>query len=159
MNVALVEAGVEQFAALIAGQVPSGATSLAPSELAPVPVLEMLAALSARIGTGHVPNAWMVVENGCVAGLLTLVTEPVERAVTIGYGVAESHRGRGLASGAVRELLTLLRGDDRVDAVLAETSTENPASQHVLRVNGFAQTGLRTDPEDGDLICWRASLD
>ncbi|MFC0590365.1 GNAT family N-acetyltransferase [Novosphingobium aquiterrae] len=154
----LIEARPEHFVALVAGDVPPDARSLAPSALAPVPVLEMLAALSARIGASHVPNAWMIVEQGTVAGLLTLVAEPAERAVTIGYGVAESHRGRGLASGAVRELLELLRHDQRVDAVLAETSTENPASQHVLRVNGFAETGQRTDPEDGPLICWRKSL-
>ncbi|MFM5884828.1 MAG: GNAT family N-acetyltransferase [Novosphingobium sp.] len=158
MSALLVEAGAEHFAALIAGEVPPDALSLAPSELAPVPVIEMLADLSARIGASHVPNAWIIVEQGCVAGLLTLVCEPAERGATIGYGVAESHRGRGLASGAVRELLALLRHDPRVDAVLAETSTENPASQHVLRVNGFAETGQRTDPEDGPLICWRKTL-
>lgn len=158
MSVALIAAGPEQFAALIARRVPPGANALAPSELAPVPVLEMLASLSARIAIDHIPNAWMIVDNGCVAGLLTLVSEPANRAVTIGYGVAESHRRRGLASNAVSEFLALVRHDDRVEAVLAETSTGNPASQHVLRVNGFTETGQRIDPEDGELICWRADL-
>lgn len=158
MTVTLIEARGEHFAALIAGTVPPGAAAVAPSELAPQPVLEMLADLSARIAVVHAPNAWMILDQGCVAGLLSFVREPVGRAVTIGYGVAESHRGRGLASGAVRELLALLRQDDRIDAVLAETSTGNPASQHVLRVNGFAEAGRRTDPEDGDLICWRLAL-
>lgn len=158
MTARLIEAGAEHFAALIAGRVPPDANALAPSELAPVPVLEMLAALSARIAASYVPNAWMIVEDGCVAGLLSLVSEPADRAVTIGYGVAESHRRRGLASGAVREFLALARSDDRIAEVLAETSTGNPASQHVLRVNGFAETGHRIDPEDGELICWRADL-
>ena len=155
MSTVLVEADSEHFAALVAGRVPPGVQSVAESEIAPVPVLEMLAALSASIARVHSPNAWMIVEQGCVAGLVTLVTEPAGGAVTIGYGVAENHRGRGLASGAVSALLAHMRQDERVDAVLAETSTENPASQHVLRVNGFAEVGRRCDPEDGDLICWQ----
>lgn len=158
MSTQLVEAGADQFSALVAGRVPDGARSLAESEIAPVAVLEMLAALSARIASFHSPNAWMIVERGSVAGLLTLVTEPAERAVTIGYGVAEVRRGQGLASRAVEQFLTLMRVDARVDAVLAETSVNNPASQHVLRVNGFAETGQRSDPEDGELICWRAEV-
>lgn len=157
MSLALIEATPDRFAALIAGRVPDGARTLAASELAPEPVLEMLAALSARIAPVHAPNAWMIVDQGCAAGLLTLVAEPAGRAVTIGYGVAESDRGRGLASRAVAAFLTQMQADTRVDAVLAETSVDNPASQHVLRVNGFDETGRRDDPEDGPLICWRAS--
>ncbi len=159
MSVELVEAGPAHFAALIAGQVPPGARRLSESELAPVAVLEMLAQLSARISSLHMPNAWMIVNDGRAAGLLTLVSEPADRAATIGYGIAESDRGLGLASSAVATLLTLMRKDQRVDAVLAETSTLNPASQHVLRVNGFAEIGTRTDSEDGELICWRIAVD
>ncbi len=156
MSISLIAVGPEHFAALIAGQVPDGVQVLAESELAPTAVLEMLAGLSARIAAVHAPNAWMIVDQGCVAGLLTLVAEPTDRAVTIGYGVAQSHRSRGLASQAVEAFLAQLRQDGRIDAVLAETSVDNPASQHVLRVNGFAETGRRLDPEDGELICWRA---
>ena len=155
MILELVEADADCFAALITGAIPAGATSLAETELAPVAVLEMLAALSARIAPVYAPNAWMIIENGCVVGLLTLVTEPAGRAVTIGYGVAESHRGCGVASRAVARVLALMQDDDRIDAVLAETSIDNPASQRVLLANGFAKTGQRCDPEDGELILWR----
>lgn len=158
MTTALIEAAPADFAALIARQVPCSAHSLAEKELAPPPVLEMLAALSARIAPHHLPNAWMIVEQGCVAGLITLVAEPRDRCVMIGYGVAESHRGRGVASRAVAALVAVMRMDHRVDAVLAETGIGNSASQHALRSNGFVETGRRSDPEDGDLICWRISV-
>jgi RimJ/RimL family protein N-acetyltransferase len=157
VSIALIAAGSGHFAALIAGQVPQGAQVLAESELAPTAVLEMLAGLSARIAAVHTPNAWMIVDQGCVVGLLTLVAEPADRAVAIGYGVAQSHRGRGVASQAVEAFLAQMHLDIRVESVLAETSVDNPASQHVLRVNGFLQTGKRLDPEDGELICWRAA--
>lgn len=157
MSTVLVETGPDSFAALIAGQVPPGAAALADSDIAPAPVLSMLAELSDRIGQNFAPNAWIIVEDGCLAGLISLVVVPEDRTVRIGYGVAPSYRGRGVASRATGHLLTLMREDSRVDAVLAETAVDNPASQHVLRINGFAEAGSRTDPEDGDLICWRAS--
>ena len=155
MSLNLIEATPARFASLIAGEVPEGAETLAPSEIAPAAVLEMLANLSARIAKVHCPNAWLIVADGCAVGMLSLVTEPAGRTATIGYGIAASHRSRGLASDAVAQLAALLRADLRIDAVLAETSPANPASQHVLRTNGFAETGRRIDPDDGELICWR----
>jgi len=158
LSIELIEAGPDGFAALIAGQVPQGVLRLAESELAPQAVLEMLAELSTRMASTFWPNAWMIVDHGTVAGLVTLVREPSARAVTIGYGIAESDRGRGLASRAVGMLLQRMTDDERVDLVLAETVVENQASQHVLRANGFSETGRRSDSEDGELICWSADV-
>ena len=154
----LLEARAEDFFEMLKGRAPNGVLTLASSELAPVPVLEMLAQLSAQIAALFAPNAWMIVEDECLAGLVTLVAVPTDGAVTIGYGVTDSHRGCGVASRAVAQLLELMRADERVNAVLAETSVANPASQHVLRVNGFDVTGERDDPEDGLLICWCKAL-
>lgn len=114
----------------------------------------MLADLSAKIGGTKSPNAWMIVDRGKVTGLISLVAEPVGETISIGYGIAESERGRGLASGAVGLLLELMRADASVSAVRAETGVDNPASQKVLIANGFDRTGTRCDPEDGDLVCW-----
>ena len=58
-------------------------------------------------------------------------------------------------SGAIADLVVWARGDDRVDAILAETGVGNLPSQRVLSRNGFRQTGTRTDAEDGPVICWQ----
>ncbi len=118
----------------------------------------MLAALSARIGEVFAPNAWLVLEQNCLVGLIALVAEPEGREVRVGYGIAEDQRGRGLASAATQALLGIMQAQAGVDAVLAETSVDNPASQQVLRNAGFVEVGKRIDEEDGELICWRTSV-
>lgn len=155
MSVGLRPANAEAFAALLAGRAPPGTTALAKTEIASPAVLEMLAGLSASIDGVFAPNAWMIVDDKVVCGLISLVRQPADHKVMIGYGIAESERGRGLASEAVRQLIELFRADPAVQEVIAETATTNLASQHVLRVNAFEQTGIRTDEADGELICWR----
>ncbi len=69
--------------------------------------------------------------------------------VEIGYGLAESARGRGYATEAVLGLIDWLR-DQGVREVLAECDPGNAASIAVLRRCGFAPPG-----EDG---LWRRRL-
>ncbi|WP_394939873.1 GNAT family N-acetyltransferase [Psychromicrobium sp. YIM B11713] len=66
----------------------------------------------------------------------------LEGAVTIGYGVVPSARGRGIASQAVAEIVEIARWN-QVRAVHAVTDLDNLASQRVLLKNGF--TLLRSD--------------
>jgi RimJ/RimL family protein N-acetyltransferase len=75
--------------------------------------------------------------------------------VEIGYGVAPSRRGLGVAGRAIAEVVAWARRDPRAEALSAETSTTNLASQAVLTRNGFLRVGERIDEEDGPLILWR----
>jgi len=97
----------------------------------------------------------MMVEDGEVVGLCSLVRLPSDGAIQIGYGVAQTRQGTGMATRAIGRLVEWARQDDRVRSVEAETNVTNIASQRVLEANGFARTGERIDDEDGDLICWR----
>lgn len=154
----LIEATDAHFAALIAGESPDG-LALADGGVETPEVLAMLRGLSAEVGESFQPNAWLIVEDGEVVGLTSLVRTPyVGDTVMIGYGVAASRRGRGVATRAVAELLAWARGDRRVSTVTAETSIHNAASQRVLEANGFARTGERTDEEDGELFCWSVGV-
>ncbi|MBO9557486.1 MAG: GNAT family N-acetyltransferase [Caulobacter sp.] len=154
----LIETTDAAFAALIAGQAPEG-LAVAEGGVETPEVLAMLRALSAEVGESFQPNAWMMVEDGEVVGLASLVRTPyVGDTVMIGYGVAASRRGRGVARRAVAELLAWARSDYRVATVTAETSIHNAASQRVLEANGFARTGERTDEEDGELVCWAVEV-
>jgi RimJ/RimL family protein N-acetyltransferase len=122
-------------------------------------VLVLLRGLSAEVGQSFQPNAWLIVEDGEVVGLTSLVRTPyVGDTVMIGYGVAASRRRRGIARRAVAEVLAWARTDHRVATVTAETSIHNGPSQRVLEANGFARSGERTDEEDGELFCWSVAV-
>ena len=154
----LIEATDAHFAALIAGRAPDGLT-LAEGGVETPELLAMLRGLSAEVGESFEPNAWMIVEDGEVVGLCSLVRVPyVGGTVMIGYGVAASRRRRGIAGRAVADLVTWARSDHRVSIVTAETAIHNGPSQRVLEANGFARTGERTDEDDGELFCWRVSV-
>ena len=116
----------------------------------------MLRNLANSIRPDFCPASWMMIEDGEVVGLCSLVRQPSEHGLDIGYGVSPSRRRRGLASAAVRALLEWGRNDPRVSFVRAETSVSNIPSQRVLQNSGFAPVGERVDDEDGELICWRA---
>ncbi len=149
----LIEAAASDFAALIAGRGPRNLRLVA--DIAPQDVLVMLADLAASIREGFAPSAWLVVEDDAVAGLLSLVRAPEDDTIAIGYGIAPTSQGRGVATRAVSDLLGWAKGDPRVGAVIAETAVDNLASQKVLSANGFIRTGERIDPEDGPVIVWR----
>jgi len=149
----LIEATASDFAALIAGRGPKNLRLVA--DIAPPPVLEMLAGLAASIREAFAPAAWLIVEDETIVGLLSLVGPPDHDTIKIGYGVAPTRQGRGVATRAVADLLRWAETGPRVAAVVAETAVENLASQKVLSANGFARTGERVDPEDGPVIIWR----
>lgn len=90
-----------------------------------------------------------IVGSGCFKG------SPVLNQVEIGYGVTEAHEGKGYASAGVARMVEEAFAHGGVEAILAETSVHNPASQRVLEKNGFHKTGQREDSEDGLLVQWR----
>lgn len=155
----LIEAKTQDFAALLRGEAPAP-YRLCDSPIAPPEVLTMLSELAERIGQTFRPSAWMIVEDGEIVGLISPVDtlELTDHSLRIGYGVAPTRWGRGVATRAVAELAACARKDDRVRALTAETSVDNPASQTVLSRNGFQAVGERVDGEDGPLICWRLEV-
>ena len=144
----------EDFEALLLGKPIQDLRS--GGRIAPDPVIQMLRDLANRIRATCDPAAWWMVEADEVVGLCSITSGPsAEGVIDIGYGVSDSHEGRGVAIRAVGEVLKWARLRSDLTAVTAETSIHNPASQRVLERNGFVRTGARTDAEDGDLICWR----
>jgi len=72
--------------------------------------------------------------NGIVRGAL--------QSGTLGYWIAASHNGRGLATAAVDEVKRMAFGPLGLHRLQAETVPHNAASQRVLRRNGFRPYGL-----------------
>lgn len=76
--------------------------------------------------------------DGLVVGDVGFHAPPDERGVVeISYGLAESARGNGLASRAVRLLSASAMTRGGVACIIADTSTANEASAHVLQAAGY----------------------
>lgn len=77
--------------------------------------------------------------------------------VEIGYEVAPAYRGRGLATEAVKALVTLAFLHEPVTAVCATTLAQRNASNSVLRKLGMRFAGESPHPALGGLWRWTLS--
>ena len=80
---------------------------------------------------------------------------PKHGVVELGYEIAASRRGRGLATAAARAMVSEAFADTRVTAVIAHTLAERNASNRVLENVGFRYD--REAHDDGELV-WRFTL-
>ena len=85
------------------------------------------------ISTGEQPAGVISVSN--------VIRGPFQNA-NLGYWVAESLNGRGIATAAVGLAVEWAFGTARLHRVEAGTLVDNVRSQAVLRRNGFSQIGL-----------------
>lgn len=97
-------------------------------------------------------------QDATLIGLGGFKGAPDDSAVEIGYALAPSYRGRGLATEAGEAMIGFARADGQVDRVLAHTMPEANASTAVLTRLGFAHRGTVIDPEDGELWRWSLTL-
>jgi ribosomal-protein-alanine N-acetyltransferase len=88
----------------------------------------------------------LVAEGGSVLGRFNLY-DIEDGTAKLGYRVAQDVAGRGVATGAVRELCRLAAARHRLRTLRAATSRENVASQRVLAKAGFVPVGP-ADPAD-----------
>jgi ribosomal-protein-alanine N-acetyltransferase len=96
----------------------------------------LLAEQEAGIGAFYV----LVAEDGSVLGRFNLVFAGASTA-ELGYRVAESVAGRGVATAAVRELCQVAVARYGLRTLRAATSRQNAASQKVLTKAGFVPAG------------------
>jgi RimJ/RimL family protein N-acetyltransferase len=89
-------------------------------------------------------------------GFLSAVDD--DGAAEVGYGIAESHRDRGLASEALRAVCAhaAVVGVRRVDAL---TAADNLASQRVLQRCGFTRLAEIEVTDEGPMLRWQLSLE
>ncbi len=98
---------------------------------------------------------WTMVwkEKNCLVGDLCFVGEPNElREVEIGYGTYENYRNMGFMSEAVSGMINWFK--PYLNAVLASTEKDNPASANVLLKNNFV-----TYSSDETLVYWRMDVE
>ncbi len=103
---------------------------------------------------------WLVIDrlDGKVVGGITFKGLPVDGRVEIGYGIAPSYRGRGLARAAVRMLQRLAVESGQVRELIALINPDNLGSINVVSRTGFEpMAGVIV--EDGESLVrwtWRA---
>ena len=87
---------------------------------------------------------YVILNEGEVVGTIALneiIRGPLQSA-SVGYWVDEAHRGRGLATAALSEILAAAFGELGLHRVQAGTLIDNERSQRVLARCGFVRYGL-----------------
>jgi [ribosomal protein S5]-alanine N-acetyltransferase len=79
---------------------------------------------------------------------------PNDGVVELGYEIAESRQGRGLATAATRAMLAEAFAHEEVALVIAHTLPERNASTRVLEKAGFVYDG---EAREGGEAVWRFS--
>ncbi len=95
--------------------------------------------------------------DGTLVGNAGWKGEPVDGVAELGYAVAPAHRGRGIATAVVRQLLARARVAGLRTAV-AHTRPELSPSTSVLARCGFHRVSEVVDPDDGPLWRWEMAL-
>lgn len=132
--------------------------ALPPGGVDDVPVLAHVRTITHNLHGEGSHCSWMMVSEGEAVGLCGYKGAPRDGCVEIGYSVAPSRRRLGHATRAVAMIVRIASADANIHTVTAETALSNIASNRVLGINGFERTGTRTDPEEGDLVTWRRSV-
>ena len=118
-------------------------------------------AFLAEVRHASAPDEWgphlVFEEDGALVGNAGWKGEPVDGAAELGYAVAPSRRGRGIATAVVHELLARARAA-RLRKVVAHTLAEASPSPSVLVRCGFANVAEVLDPDDGAIWRWEHSL-
>ncbi|NDK40010.1 N-acetyltransferase [Pseudoxanthomonas gei] len=111
----------------------------------------------AQIDVGT-PARWcapfLIVSRNAVLGTCRFRAAPADGRVEIGYGVAGSQRGRGVATEAVRQLLEIATSSGLVKEVVARIVPENAASSKVVSRLGFSKGDLLVDHDGQTLAQW-----
>jgi ribosomal-protein-alanine N-acetyltransferase len=89
-------------------------------------------------------HPFAILDDAGIAGTINLfhIRRESLQSGTIGYWVDHRRNGRGLATGAVGEIVAFAFDELDLHRVEAATLVDNAASQRVLEKNGFERIGL-----------------
>ena len=111
-------------------------------------------------------HPFAILDDGAIAGTINLfnIVRDSLQSGTIGYWVDGRRNGRGLATGAVGEIVAYAFGSLELHRVEAATLVDNVPSQRVLEKNDFDRIGLapkflRIDDEWRDFILFQRVAD
>ncbi len=110
-----------------------------------VEIAQMLASEStdlARLGKAE-SFRWFISHDGLVVGSMSLKNVSASMGYgEIGYGMAESHQGKGIATLGVKLLVDKIFTESALRRLIALVHEENHASRRVLEKVGFQEEGF-----------------
>ncbi len=154
MTVTLLPITAYELAELVAGSTPASAQRNAGPDALPPPIVVARALDQLSSGKSHhwCSNFYIVRSHDqTVVGTCGFKDVPHKGVVEIGYSVAASCRGEGLATAAVSALLAYAFASDEVQQVLAQVNPGNVASSKVVAKLGFARVG-NIAADDGEVL-------
>lgn len=98
--------------------------------------------LERQLADGTHPFA--ILDDGAIAGTINvfhIIRESLQ-SCTVGYWIDEARNGRGLATGAVEDVVAYAFGELELHRVEAATLVDNVASQRVLEKAAFERIGV-----------------
>ena len=100
------------------------------------------ARLEQQLAGGTHPFA--ILDEGAIAGTISLfhIIRESLQSCTIGYWIDQARNGRGLATGAVENVVAYAFGEIGLHRAEAGTLIDNLASQRVLEKAGFERIGV-----------------
>lgn len=101
---------------------------------------------------------FLIVSRNAVLGTCRFRAAPANRRVEIGYEVAASQRGRGVATQAVKKLLEIAASSGLVTEVFAHIVPQNLASSKVVSRLGFAKDDLLIDHDGETVAVWSLQI-
>ena len=130
------------------------------------PASVKMAAVAARSREEHFPHwrealadettyARTIEVDGDVAGHVVAFLRDGREPVEVGYWIAQSHWGRGIATAALAALLE----EETRRPLIAGVVVHNTASRRVLEKCGFRLTETLTNPRGDGVDEWRFRLD
>ena len=157
--VRLVPIPADDLPALERGLVPPHLTGRALADGLPPPHVarRIRTYLEASKPAFWVSMCYILDADGCCIGGCGFKDVPREREVEVGYGLAESCRGKGYASAALVQLVQMAKAIDELDALVAYIAPENTASMRVATRAGFVK-GERVLHEDEWQLRYRLAL-
>ncbi len=117
-------------------------------------LLEMYDQFYHKVGYHFPWVGYLIVGDDKVLGSCGFTGKPVNSQVEIAYWTFKENEGRGIASFACRELLSIAKKEDASLIITAKTAPQHNASTHILEKNGFEYRRVVQDEEIGDAWLW-----
>lgn len=98
---------------------------------------------------------YVVKDDDTIIGSCAFTGKPKDNTVEVSYWTFKEHEGKGIASFACKELISIARTAQPDIIITAKTAPEKNASTTILEKNGFVFNGVVQDHEIGDAWEWR----
>lgn len=117
-------------------------------------LLAMYADFYPKIGFVLPWVGYFVMQGDQIVGSCSFVGQPKDGKVELAYWTFKEFEGKGIASFACKELLSIAYHTNPGLTITAKTAPEHNASTKILEKNGFVFSGVVQDDEIGDAWLW-----